>query len=281
MVRCRSNCRRRSTARANWRATNCSSIAKDILLPAMALGRTDQLELKLSPTVGSLSVSLRGRRREAKRRHSDGAAEGADHADASRSGRLRAVSRDGEDAERQSIRSLRNSRFGRHIERADVQIVVELGSGGCRSDGTSASTHRRSACAGASGGSRPASGRAAREVDRQMAERQRRLASKSTDHDGAAAEDARGSRNAAVPDFGGGRRPTGCRKFVVPVRAMRGADILVCRDSLGGRQEFSPAMWYNCLMSKLAVIFDMDGVLVDSYHAHFVSWTAVCMLSWV
>src|SRR5689334_13913489 len=26
-------------------------------------------------------------------------------------------------------------------------------------------------------------------------------------------------------------------------------------------------------MSKVAVIFDMDGVLVDSYHAHFVSWT--------
>src|ERR1044071_9517602 len=25
-------------------------------------------------------------------------------------------------------------------------------------------------------------------------------------------------------------------------------------------------------MSKLAVIFDMDGVLVDSYHAHFASW---------
>jgi beta-phosphoglucomutase len=26
-------------------------------------------------------------------------------------------------------------------------------------------------------------------------------------------------------------------------------------------------------MSTLAVIFDMDGVLVDSYHAHFVSWS--------
>src|SRR3954449_3088504 len=26
-------------------------------------------------------------------------------------------------------------------------------------------------------------------------------------------------------------------------------------------------------MSKMAVIFDMDGVLVDSYQAHFVSWT--------
>jgi beta-phosphoglucomutase len=26
-------------------------------------------------------------------------------------------------------------------------------------------------------------------------------------------------------------------------------------------------------MQKLAVIFDMDGVLVDSYHAHFVSWS--------
>jgi beta-phosphoglucomutase len=26
-------------------------------------------------------------------------------------------------------------------------------------------------------------------------------------------------------------------------------------------------------MSKLGVIFDMDGVLVDSYQAHFVSWT--------
>lgn len=26
-------------------------------------------------------------------------------------------------------------------------------------------------------------------------------------------------------------------------------------------------------MPKLAVIFDMDGVLVDSYHAHFVSWS--------
>src|SRR3954453_2979216 len=26
-------------------------------------------------------------------------------------------------------------------------------------------------------------------------------------------------------------------------------------------------------MPKLAVIFDMDGVLVDSYQAHFVSWT--------
>jgi beta-phosphoglucomutase len=26
-------------------------------------------------------------------------------------------------------------------------------------------------------------------------------------------------------------------------------------------------------MPKLGVIFDMDGVLVDSYHAHFVSWT--------
>ncbi|HEX5470985.1 MAG TPA: HAD family phosphatase [Lacipirellulaceae bacterium] len=25
-------------------------------------------------------------------------------------------------------------------------------------------------------------------------------------------------------------------------------------------------------MSKLAVIFDMDGVLVDSYHAHYASW---------
>ena len=26
-------------------------------------------------------------------------------------------------------------------------------------------------------------------------------------------------------------------------------------------------------MSQLAVIFDMDGVLVDSYHAHFESWS--------
>jgi beta-phosphoglucomutase len=26
-------------------------------------------------------------------------------------------------------------------------------------------------------------------------------------------------------------------------------------------------------MSQLAVIFDMDGVLVDSYHAHFLSWS--------
>jgi beta-phosphoglucomutase len=26
-------------------------------------------------------------------------------------------------------------------------------------------------------------------------------------------------------------------------------------------------------MSQLAVIFDLDGVLVDSYHAHFVSWS--------
>src|SRR5215208_3276341 len=26
-------------------------------------------------------------------------------------------------------------------------------------------------------------------------------------------------------------------------------------------------------MSKLGVIFDMDGVLIDSYQAHFVSWT--------
>src|SRR5215475_3477740 len=26
-------------------------------------------------------------------------------------------------------------------------------------------------------------------------------------------------------------------------------------------------------MQKLGVIFDMDGVLVDSYHAHFVSWS--------
>src|SRR3954471_14397985 len=26
-------------------------------------------------------------------------------------------------------------------------------------------------------------------------------------------------------------------------------------------------------MSKLAVIFDMDGVLIDSYQAHFASWT--------
>ena len=26
------------------------------------------------------------------------------------------------------------------------------------------------------------------------------------------------------------------------------------------------------VMPELAVIFDMDGVLVDSYHAHFASW---------
>jgi HAD superfamily hydrolase (TIGR01509 family) len=30
---------------------------------------------------------------------------------------------------------------------------------------------------------------------------------------------------------------------------------------------------YNCHMPKLAVIFDMDGVLVDSYRAHYASWT--------
>ena len=29
------------------------------------------------------------------------------------------------------------------------------------------------------------------------------------------------------------------------------------------------------MSDRLAVIFDMDGVLVDSYHAHFQSWQAV------
>src|SRR5262249_33789714 len=28
-------------------------------------------------------------------------------------------------------------------------------------------------------------------------------------------------------------------------------------------------------MQQLGVIFDMDGVLVDSYHAHFVSWSGL------
>jgi beta-phosphoglucomutase len=30
---------------------------------------------------------------------------------------------------------------------------------------------------------------------------------------------------------------------------------------------------YNYAMAKLGVIFDMDGVLIDSYEAHFASWT--------
>lgn len=40
-----------------------------------------------------------------------------------------------------------------------------------------------------------------------------------------------------------------------------------------GRQECLPYGRYNRCMSQLAVIFDMDGVLVDSYQAHFVSWS--------
>ena len=37
--------------------------------------------------------------------------------------------------------------------------------------------------------------------------------------------------------------------------------------------EFGAPPRYNRDMPKLGVIFDMDGVLVDSYQAHFASWS--------
>jgi beta-phosphoglucomutase len=53
---------------------------------------------------------------------------------------------------------------------------------------------------------------------------------------------------------------------------MRGADILVCLRRSVADRNVCPTMWYNRAMSKLTVIFDMDGVLVDSYRAHYASW---------